>query len=166
MDGDAAAASRSRRRALKFATLDEAVRDAEHLLACGYDRAGNWDLNQCCRHLAAVMLYPLDGFPAFAFPLNVMAWLLSKTWAPRFLRQVLERGEWPAGGATDKRTVQPSGGNDRDGVAQLKAAVARLEGHEGPLHPSPLFGPLDKATLVRLHCIHTAHHLSFLVPRS
>ena len=40
------------RRELRFDSLDEVVRDAEHLLAVGYDRAGNWDLAQCCGHLA------------------------------------------------------------------------------------------------------------------
>jgi hypothetical protein len=37
--------------------------------------------------------------------------------------------------------------------------------HAGPFRESPLFGMVDKETLVRLHRIHTAHHLSFLVPK-
>ena len=153
------------RRRLRFTTLDEAVRDAEHLLANGYVKTGNWDLAQCCHHLSEVMTYPMDGFPRFAFPLNVGTWLLKVTVARRWLRRVLESGVWPTGTPTDQRTVPAAGGDDAAAVARLKEAVGRLLAHAGPLHASPLFGMLDKETLVRLHRIHTAHHLSFLVPK-
>ena len=51
------------RRPLKFDSLDAVVRDAENLLASGYDRAGNWDLAQVCGHLAEWLRFPMDGFP-------------------------------------------------------------------------------------------------------
>lgn len=153
------------RRQLKFATLDDAVRDAERLLANGYERAGTWDLSQCGHHLAAVMTFPLDGFPPFRFPMNVGVWILKVTWARRWLRRVLESGVWPTGTPTDERTVPAAGGDDAAEVARLKSAVERLLSHTGPLHPSPLFGTLDRESLVKLHRIHTAHHLSFLVPK-
>ena len=152
------------RRQLKFASLDEAVRDAEQLLASGYEQAGNWDLTQCCHHLAVLMDYPIDGFPKFSFPLNVGSWLLKQTVAHRYLNRVLESGVWPAGSPTDKRTVPSTGGNDEEAVARLKQAAERLQSHTGSFQPSPLFGMLDKETLLKLHRIHTAHHLSFLVP--
>lgn len=155
----------AKRRDLTFATLEEAVSDAETLLANGYDRAGNWDLAQCCHHLAVLMIYPIEGFPTFSFPLNVTSWILRKTIAPRYLRKVLETGTWPAGNPTDQRTVVPAGGDDAQAVDELRSAVNRLLTHEGPLKTSPLFGYLDKETLLKLHCIHTAHHLSFLVPK-
>ena len=153
------------RRLLTFATLDEAVRDAEQLLANGYERAGNWDLSQCCHHLTEVMTYPLDGFPPFGFPMNVGVWLLKVTWARRWLRKVLATGVWPTGTPTDERTVPAAGGDDAAGVARLRTAVGRLLSHAGPLRASPLFGMLDRETLVELHRIHTAHHSSFLVPK-
>jgi hypothetical protein len=153
------------RRELRFATLDEAVRDAENLLARGYEKAGNWDLAQCCHHLAVLMGWPIDGFPPFRFPRNVGVWLLRKTVAPGWLKRVLDSGVWPTGTPTDERTLMPTGGTDADAVAKLKQAVERLLAHTGPFQESPLFGMLDKETLVKLHCIHTAHHLSFLVPR-
>ena len=156
----------TRRRQLRFATLDEAVRDAEHLLSKGYDRVGNWDLAQCCHHLAVLMAYPIDGFPKFRFPLSVACWLLKHTVASGQLQKVLDCGAWPTGTPTDKRTVQSAGGSDAEAVARLGRAVERLLAHEGPLRPSPLFGMLDKETLVKLHRVHTAHHLSFLLPRS
>ncbi len=51
------------RRQLRFNDLDEVVRDAETLLAKGYQKAGNWDLAQCCKHLAEWMRFPVEGFP-------------------------------------------------------------------------------------------------------
>jgi hypothetical protein len=158
-------ATKPRRRKLTFATLDEAVADAENLLAKGYDRAGNWDLAQCCHHLVEVMAYPMDGFPRFPFPRNVGVWLLRMTVARGWLKKVLKSGVWPTGTPTDERTIPAPGGNDSEAVIRLKRTVERLLAHTGPLHSSPLFGMLDKETLVKLHCIHTAHHLSFLVPR-
>ncbi|HJZ55868.1 MAG TPA: DUF1569 domain-containing protein [Gemmataceae bacterium] len=159
-------ATKPERRKLTFASLDDAVRDAENLLAKGYDRAGNWDLAQCCHHLAVLMTYPIDGFPRLPFPLNMGTWLLRKTIAPGWLKKVLKSGVWPAGTPTDKRTVPTAGGNDTEAVAGFRQAVERLLAHTGPFQPSPLFGMLDKETLVRMHRIHTAHHLSFLVPRA
>jgi hypothetical protein len=154
------------RRRLRFATLDEAVRDAEQLSAGGYEKAGNWDLTQCCHHLAVLMGWPIDGFPPFRFPRNVGVWLLKKTVAPGWLRRVLTTGVWPAGTPTDERTLTPPGGDEAEAVAELRRAVGRLLAHAGPFKESPLFGMLDKETLVKLHCLHTAHHLSFLVPKA
>ena len=61
---------RATRRTLTFDTLDAAVRDAEYLLAAGYDRAGNWDLAQCLDHLAAWLTYPVSGFPKAPLPIS------------------------------------------------------------------------------------------------
>src|SRR5262245_24172063 len=153
------------RRDLKFASLDEAVQDAEHLLARGYERAGNWGLARCCHHLAVLMGSPIDGFPPMSLPRRVAARLLKQTFARRWLRKVLETGTWPTGTPTDERTFPPPGCTDAEAVAMLRQAVGRLLTHPGPFQESPLFGMLDRETLVRLHLIHTAHHLSFLVPK-
>jgi hypothetical protein len=152
------------RRELAFADLDAAVRDAENLLARGYQRAGNWDLSHCCHHLAVLMAWPIDGFPPMSRPRRLAAWVLKRTIARRWLRRVLHSGVWPAGTPTDERTFPPPGCTDAEAVAMLRLAVVRLLAHTEPFQESPLFGMLDKETLVRLHRIHTAHHLSFLVP--
>ncbi|MBO0701108.1 MAG: DUF1569 domain-containing protein, partial [Zavarzinella sp.] len=67
------------RRPLVFNTLDEIVRDAEALLAKGYDKAGNWDLAQVAGHVANWMTYPIDGFPKAPVPIRAMLWALRKT---------------------------------------------------------------------------------------
>jgi hypothetical protein len=42
-----AIAAKTERRKLVFATLDDAVADAEMLHTKRYERAGNWDLARC-----------------------------------------------------------------------------------------------------------------------
>ena len=153
------------RRQLEFASLDEAVRDAEHLRSQGYERVGNWDLATCCHHLAVLMDYPIDGFPKFSFPLNIACWILKNTIAPSRLRKILDSGVWPEGTPTDKRTVLTLAvGNEEVAVLRLRESAERLLSYDGPLQSSPLFGMLDKESLLKLHRIHTAHHLSFLIP--
>ena len=50
-------------------------RDAENLLAKGYDKAGNWDLAQVRGHLAEWMRFPIEGFPKppLLHPADVLA---------------------------------------------------------------------------------------------
>jgi|GEM_PF-6173926 len=52
------------RRKLAFTNLDQVQEDAQSLLKSGYVRLGNWDLGQCCTHLAIAMDLSIDGFPA------------------------------------------------------------------------------------------------------
>ncbi|MBX9585088.1 MAG: DUF1569 domain-containing protein [Gemmataceae bacterium] len=153
------------RRPLSFASLDDAVRDAEHLLAVGYDRAGNWDLAQCCDHLAAWLTYPVAGFPKAPLPIRAMLAVVRKTMGRRMLARVLRDG-MPAGGPTMPQSVSAPGGDPAAAVERLREAAKRFEGHAGEYLPSPLFGKLtrDEARTVQLR--HCAHHLSFLVPKS
>lgn len=152
------------RRKLRFGQLEDAVADAQDLLEHGYEQAGNWNLAQCCRHLSLLMLYPIDGFPPFPVLMRIPMWVLRHTYAPRLLARILKEETWPEGIPTDRNSVPAPSGTDESCVAELRDAVDRLLGHEGPLKPSPLLGLLDKPTLIKLHRIHAAHHLGFLVP--
>jgi hypothetical protein len=153
------------RRKLTFATLDEVVRDAEGLLANGYERAGNWDLAQVCAHLAEWMRFPLDGFPRIPLLLRPMVWLMRVTLGKKIRRTVLAEG-FSAGGRTMPETVFQAGGDAAAAVAKLKEVAERFKAHTGPIHPSPLFGPMTKDEALQLQLRHCAHHLSFLVPRA
>jgi hypothetical protein len=153
------------RRELAFATLDEVVRDAENLQANGYERAGNWDLAQVCSHLAEWMRYPLDGFPKIPLLLRPMFWLLRATMGKKIRRKILAEG-FPAGGRTMPQTVFAPGGDAAAAVAKLKEVAGRFQAHTGPVHPSPLFGAMNKDEALQLQLKHCAHHLSFLVPRA
>lgn len=153
------------RRTLKFATLADAVRDAENLLANGYDRVGKWSLGQVCGHLANWLTYPIDGFPKVPLLLRPVLWMLKVTTGKRKLKTYLETRSFPAGAPTVPQSVPPATAEDADGVAKLKAAVERFIAHTGPVLPSPLFGAMTKETAEKLQRVHCAHHLSFLVPK-
>lgn len=152
------------RRELKFQSLDDIVRDAENLLTNGYDKAGNWDLSQCCNHLAFWLTCPIEGFGKAPAPLRVFFWIARNTFGPGQLRKTIANG-FPTGSPTDPASVKPSDGDDAAGVAKLKRAAERFRDHEGPIVPSPFFGPMTKQTATQLQLTHAAHHLSFLVPK-
>jgi hypothetical protein len=154
-----------RRRTLEFRDLGEAVRDAEALLAGGYDRAGQWDLAQVCGHLAEWLRFPVDGFPRPPLPIRVLLWAMRTTVGPRELRKVLATKAMRSGGPTMPETVPAAGSDEAAAVAKLRAAVERFRDHPGTYHPSPLYGALDRETATRLQLVHCAHHLSFLVPK-
>jgi hypothetical protein len=149
---------------LTFDSLDDVVRDAEHLLAAGYERAGNWDLAQCCTHLAEWMRFPVEGFPKMPLAVRPIIWLIRTTSGKRMREKVLAEG-FSAGGRTMPQTVPAPGGDPAAAVARLKAAAGRFQAHAGPVHPSPVFGPMNKDEATKLQLVHCAHHLSFLVPK-
>ena len=153
------------RRKLTFATLDDVVADAERLRDGGYDKVGNWDLAQVCFHISEWMRFPLDGFPKPPLPIAMMLWVMRKTIGPKMYRQYLAEG-MPSGKPTIPQSIAPPGGEVNVAIAKLKETVARFQEHAGPLHPSPLFGALDKEAAMKLQLVHCAHHLSFLVPRA
>ena len=154
------------RRQLRFNDLDEVVRDAEGLLARGYERAGNWDLAQVCGHLAEWLRFPVEGFPKAPAPIRAVFWVLRKTVGRKKLLTYITTGSFPAGKPTMPETVPPPGGDPRAAVEKLRTSVNRLKAHTGPIVPSPLFGPMTKEEAVRMQLVHCAHHLSFLVPKS
>ena len=152
------------RRQLKFDSLADVVRDADSLLAKGYDKVGKWDLSQCASHLAYWLTCPIDGFGKAPLVAKAFLWFARNTVGPGQLKKILANG-FPPGGMTDPASVKPSDGNDAAAVQKLKTAIARFEAHTGPIVPSPFFGPMDKDTNRKLHLVHCAHHLSFLIPK-
>ncbi|QDU24005.1 DUF1569 domain-containing protein [Urbifossiella limnaea] len=152
------------RRALTFDTLGAAARDAEHLLAAGYDRAGSWDLAQCLDHLAAWLTYPVSGFPRMPLLLRPLFALVRATLGRGMLNKYLREG-MPAGKPTMPQSVGQPGGDPAAALGRFKAAAERFEAHAGDYLPSPLFGPLTRDEALKVQLAHAAHHLSFLVPK-
>src|SRR5690349_4688262 len=102
------------RRTLRLPDYDALLADADHLLARGYDRAGNWNLGQVCYHLAALMELSLDGFPArFPWPVRLLARWFSM---PRILRHEVFRRRFPA----PAFVVPPEVADDEAGGGQLR----------------------------------------------
>jgi hypothetical protein len=158
--------NRPDRRPLVFNNLDEVVQDAQALLAKGYEKAGAWDLAQCCKHLAEWMRFPCEGFPRAPAPIRAMLWMMKKTVGPKKLQQYIAEGSFPPGKPTMPQTVAPPGGDSRVAIEELRKSVERMKAHAGAIVPSPFFGAMNKDTCLRLQLVHAAHHLSFLVPKS
>ena len=152
------------RRLLVFNDLDEVVRDAETLLANGYEKAGNWDLAQVAGHLANWLTYPVAGFPRAPWPIRVMLGAVRATLGRRMFEKYMREG-MPAGKPTIPESVPVAGGDAAQAVARLREAVARFQAHTGDYLPSPLFGRLTREEARSIQLRHAAHHLSFLVPK-
>lgn len=154
------------RRQPKFESLADVVRDAENLLANGYDKAGNWDLAQCCGHLANWASYPMDGYPKLPLLLKPVFWIVRQTMAKKIARDMFTGdGGMKPGLQTAPDSVPPPGGDAAKAIERLKVAYARWLAHDGPLHPSPLLGLKSRDEITKGHLAHATHHLSFLVPK-
>jgi hypothetical protein len=95
----------------------------------------------------------------FPLPMRIGTSILRYTIASRMLKKILDNEQWPERIPTDHHSVPVETAKDIEGVAELRDAVKLLLNHSGPWKPSPLLGLLDKPTLIKLHRIHTAHHL-------
>jgi hypothetical protein len=150
-------------RTLEFKNISEVAAEARRLRR-GCERTGQWNLAQACRHLNEWMTYPMDGFPK---PPMVVGWVLTAlrlTLGPGMLRSIIRDGSMKAGFGTDPRTAFPADVDESAAVDALVATCARLDAWTGPIHPSPLFGAMDKPTLIKLQLAHAALHLGYLVP--
>ncbi len=61
--------------------------------------------------------------------------------------------------------AQRTNWNDGEAVAKFHREIDTFLQHVGPTHNHPIFGKLDAKEWEELILIHSAHHLSFLVPR-
>lgn len=146
-------------RELAFDQLEEAVKEAEHLLEGGYRRQGQWTLGQICRHCRDVQEISLRGFPRW---MSMFAWLrpvMRRILLPRILR-----GASPIGLPTAAWFVPQPDLEDRQEVQAFGESVQRLRDHSGEYYPHPGFGQLGREGLLQLYTAHAAHHLRFLQP--
>jgi hypothetical protein len=157
----------SGRRTLDFHDLDAVVSEVKRLDEGGYTQIGKWNLAQICLHLEDWLRYPLDGFPRPPLPVALMMGALRHTLGRSMLRKALVTRAMPPNAPTAPQTVHAAGeASDSVAVARLTETIRRFQAYTGPLHPSPLFGPLDRDTSLQLQIIHCMHHLSFLIPRN
>jgi hypothetical protein len=153
------------RRQLRFATLDDAARDAEALAEAerrGTLRSvGNWTLGQANGHIAFWARAPLDGYPT----MPQMPWLLRKL-LPLFKNGFLNK-RLPAGGripGVPEGTLGTEQLATDEALAQLRAAFDRLA-REAPRVANPMFGELTHEEWIKLNLRHTELHLSFFHPQ-
>jgi Protein of unknown function (DUF1569) len=145
------------RRKVTISSIEEVLPEVDRLLV-GYRKVGNWSLGQICNHLAINIRGSIEGFPVNA------PWLVRKLIGPIVKREILRTGTVKAGMKTPQAFIPISGLDDRAEAEALRATIRLFSGEVGPLATHPFFGPLSLAEWHRLHCIHSAHHLSFVVP--
>jgi hypothetical protein len=152
---------------LDFRSLDDAVAYARRCLSAGYDRTGNWDLAQTCRHLTDWLRAPLEGPPTMPWLMRAPMAIIRLTSGPRILKQFLGNRRLPVGMGTIDATVHPPESNANAAVAAFAAMVAQFNSHTGPLmRPSPLFNRLEREQTLDLQIVHCMHHFGHLKPHS
>jgi hypothetical protein len=147
------------RRALTIDQLSQVMPEVDRLLE-GYTRAGAWSLGQACQHLTKTLTLTVEGLS------GRMPWLVRRTVGAVVRRRLLARGRMPEGVKIRPEwgLAPDAGPDDRAEAEALRAALAHYGGQSGSFPEHPFFGPLTRAEWDRLHCIHCAHHLSFLLP--
>ena len=147
------------RRTLSFATLDEALADAEALVAAKNVRMlGNHSLGQLLAHLGIAINSSIDGFSGHA------PWFI-RMMAKTIKGRILKKGMRPGFKLPTRRETGafPEQISPAEGLEKFHAAIARC-GKEKMTAPHPAFGKLTHEQWYRLHCHHAALHLSFCVP--
>lgn len=156
----------TKRRKLKFENLDQVIEELDLLLDRGYTQTGNWNLSQICTHLHDWMRFSLDGYPKAPPPIRLALWLMKVTIGRRQFEAVVSKG-FKANLPTMPATVPAAdAASDKAAVDQLTKTVNRLKESNGPIVPSPIYGPLTYDEAVQLQLAHCAHHLRFLVPKA
>jgi hypothetical protein len=147
------------RRRLHFDKVQDIMADIDALAARGYRQLGNWTLGQMSKHLATGMTMPLDGAP------------IKTPWVVRFIARNVFKAKYLRHGPKPGFKLNPGAAkvlvpdpiSDADGIAELRAALARFES-EPKIHPHPFFGGLTRDEWNTFTLRHAEMHLSFLVP--
>ncbi len=147
------------RRPLSFASLDEIMPDVERLLA-GHSTVGKWSLGQICNHLAGTIRCSIEGFNARA------PWIIRKTLGACVRPIVFRTGTMREGIKVPEAFLPRPGLDARAEAEALRATIALFQRSAGPFVEHPFFGKLSDDEWRKLHCIHSAHHLSFAIPSS
>lgn len=144
-------------RQLQFATLAEALKEADALSkASALESATRYNWAQTLAHTAQSIEFSMTGFPQpkpawFQRTLGAAA-LGVFNWRGRMSHDLGE----PIPGAPDLPAAQDAA----QALARLQAAVAAFAAWTGPLQPHFAYGALDKPAYERAHAMHLANHLS------
>ncbi len=145
-----------RREGLRYNTITDAINDIHNLRERGYRQAGNWTLEQNCWHLDVVTKTRLKPGP---FPPNTPEQDAKKD----MFAQVLATGQLPPGLESPDEFVPPSDA-DATAVTAFLETLEKVKTHVGPFAPHRRFGHMSDDDSRKQILIHTAHHLSHLVP--
>jgi hypothetical protein len=143
----------AQKRKLILANVDEVAAEVRRLRK-GYRKAGKWSLAQVCWHLNAVMVRTMAPGPHAAVEAGPEV--------RAGLAKILANGELPPVQAPER--VVPAEEVGEVEVEGFLETLERFREFRGPFAPHRLFGEMGFEDYVRLHMIHCAHHLGFLVP--
>jgi hypothetical protein len=147
------------RRKVDYASLEELLADADRVSSGPVKALGNWSAGQIFRHLAVSFNNSIDGSTmTFPWYFRLMA---------RIFKKQLLRGPMPPGYKLPPdaaKTLLPGPTSNEEGLADLHAAVSRLE-REPQRAKSPVLGVLSNEEWNQLHLKHANLHMSFLVPQ-
>jgi hypothetical protein len=87
-----------------------------------------------------------------------------KTLGPVIKKKILKSGEIKEGMKTLESLAPKPDLDDRAEAEALRASIAYYLAHPLPRASHPFFGRMTAEEWDRLHCIHCAHHLSFVLP--
>jgi Protein of unknown function (DUF1569) len=146
------------RRKLDYASLEDVLADADRLSSGPVRVLGNWSEGQVFRHLALAYNGSIDGISmTFPWPMRLVARIFKK----KLLAGAMPPGfKLPSDGA---KALGPAPTTAEEGLAELRAAVARLE-REPHRAKHPMFGQVSRDEWTRIHLMHANLHMSFLVP--
>jgi len=150
-------------RELAFADYGELLAELDRLESAhrsGVVRAlGNWSAGQIFQHVGKFIRFTFDGFPMKP------PWFVAA--AGRLMKPFLGMMKLRPGLKLPKGAeplLPDDGVSFEDGLAELRAQIARIEAGERMEKPSPLFGRLGHERWKTMHLDHAAMHLGFLVP--
>lgn len=150
-------------RELRFATIDELKAEIDRVeSAVEVDAAqanGNWSVGQICQHVGKFVMFSIDGFDGKApWIVRVVAQLL-------FKKQALGPKPMPRGIQLPKQAASMLPEPEiaaGDGIAFLRAQLARIDAGERMTQPSPIFGSMTHDQWMHVHLKHAAGHLGFV----
>jgi hypothetical protein len=145
-----------KREGLRFETVDDAVAEIQRLHDGGYQKAGNWSLEQIAYHLAATMRFLMRPGPYPEITPEQRANRPKLEW-------VLANFALPGKIDAPERIVPPAD-CDAGCIDDCIATLRQFAAHPGLYAPHRVFGELSIDEARRLALVHTAHHLSHLVP--
>lgn len=139
----------------KVTSLVDAVRWLDRLERAAQAQAtGAWPLSAVLDHLAQSIEMSMDGYPqpkpAWFQQTAGSAAIAWFKWRGRMSHGLDE----PIPGAP----ALAAGADWRPSAARLRRAIARFDGHAGPLRPHFAYGPLAKSDYALAHSLHIANH--------
>ena len=147
------------RRRLEFSTMRDILEDLVYLDSGDPPRAtGNWTSAQIVHHVAKLIDYSIDGFPAKApLPVRLLGRLFRKRVLARPMRPGVKLPQKFAFLVPDRDITWEAAADT------LRRAIGRLDSQKMTSR-SPVLGKLSPPQWEQLHCRHAELHFSFLHP--